>query len=463
MKGIEGFGIPKAPEESKSTNSPRANVSLTQAQGYGPAVIRREMSEPSQIIYHPTMLNSLNHSVSRVVQRNFGTTLDLIGRSFNAIQNVPHDQDAILVCGDTGAGKSTLINYLLGLRLTAHPKPGTRTLAIECHDSIARIGHMYASETSIPQRCILQEVNIALWDCPGFEDTSGPEVDVANSFSIREVLKYKADNIKILAVVDESAMTGPLRGEPFRRMISKMRAMFPDNSDLARSIVFCFTKAGRVTDYEQIMQDCGAELTNNDDKCFLRDIVRNSNFEVFHRPQYEGNIPLDLRNRLINKIYEMEPMHKPYADPVISVQSISYLNDFKNYVNDRVREMLCDIVESVKSTISSMPNGDFINFVVGYKSLTASVTQEHTDIEVLTKARNAFMSLPVTDDIRSSINNTFNEIEFLSNEVCQELLGKFIPGGDRFEMFTFAGLIADLPQFINEQLIVKGIVQQRGK
>jgi len=54
---------------------------------------------------------------------------------------------SVLVCGDTGAGKSTIINYLLDRELFAKEKENSYQLVIECRNPVSNIGHQNKSET----------------------------------------------------------------------------------------------------------------------------------------------------------------------------------------------------------------------------------------------------------------------------------------------------------------------------
>lgn len=50
----------------------------------------------------------------------------------------------------------------------------------------AKIGSTLVSETTVPIP-YLDDKNNIYWDCPGFEDSKGPEQDIANGFFIKKI------------------------------------------------------------------------------------------------------------------------------------------------------------------------------------------------------------------------------------------------------------------------------------
>ena len=80
--------------------------------------------------------------------------------------------------GNTGSGKSTLINALVGKQLIVKTNPSDPTKAvIELAEEAKglKIGHNSAiSETSVPGY-ILDDNRVGYFDCPGFGDTKCDE------------------------------------------------------------------------------------------------------------------------------------------------------------------------------------------------------------------------------------------------------------------------------------------------
>jgi ABC-type phosphate/phosphonate transport system ATPase subunit len=91
----------------------------------------------------------------------------------NGMEAIPIDKDnqqAVLVIGDTGVGKSTIMSFLNGSQLMVRFDGLKPTLDNVDNDSI-KIGHAKYSETSVPTKVVIDKM--AFYDCPGFKDNKG--------------------------------------------------------------------------------------------------------------------------------------------------------------------------------------------------------------------------------------------------------------------------------------------------
>ena len=142
--------------------------------------------------------------------------LELFGKTIEASKQVG-GKDICLVLGKTGAGKSTTIHFLAGSTMVQDPKTN--------HTSPVKVTNVYLKEiktefrvaasvtryiSGVPinlrdagvkvKRGPQSKNNVTLCDSPGFDDTSGAEVDTANGLGIVQGLS-KARSVKILVIL----------------------------------------------------------------------------------------------------------------------------------------------------------------------------------------------------------------------------------------------------------------------
>lgn len=110
---------------------------------------------------------------------------ELIHLGINSIKVEQNTKEAILVIGDTGSGKSTIISFLSGCQLVIRYDGLKPTLDNVGH-APTKIGHDKYSETSVPKKIMID--GTALYDCPGFNDNKGEEYEISNSFFVQRLL-----------------------------------------------------------------------------------------------------------------------------------------------------------------------------------------------------------------------------------------------------------------------------------
>jgi GTPase SAR1 family protein len=160
-------------------------------------------------------------------------------------------KEGIIIIGNTGAGKSTLVNYLYGCQMqnakvqdllqedpTLKRGDFLKKKVIRVHpdspvEEVMRIGHTKKSMTFMPD--IIQDrkiSQIAYCDCPGFLDSRGAEINIANAVNIKNTLS-EANQIKVLILINSESLTDG-RGKGFKDMIQIACDLFGSRENLLR-------------------------------------------------------------------------------------------------------------------------------------------------------------------------------------------------------------------------------------
>lgn len=124
----------------------------------------------------------------------------------SGITSIPVDKkhkSAVLVIGDTGVGKTTILSFLAKRKLFIKIHGLNTILDAEEGDGL-KIGHDRFSETRVPQKIIID--NMVFFDCSGFKDNRGEEYEISNSFFVKRLFDIYS-NIKILLIVDETSIS----------------------------------------------------------------------------------------------------------------------------------------------------------------------------------------------------------------------------------------------------------------
>ena len=153
-------------------------------------------------------------------------------------------EDIVIFIGTTKAGKSTLINYMLGSELQGVAEQPWLPVSITKTSNYGpAIGGGSCSETIVPTRWdkATRLPGLVLWDAPGFEDNRGPTQDITNAYYIFQLFK-KIRSIKIVLVVDVTDITND-RINPFLALLQSVKNLLRERMrDCFSSIVVAFTK-----------------------------------------------------------------------------------------------------------------------------------------------------------------------------------------------------------------------------
>ena len=145
-----------------------------------------------------------------------------------------NNKEAITILGETGTGKSTSINHWMGcqMELRTPEELGVQGVLEEVivvspdsdQPEATSIGHRMVSHTFMPQIIQDPDCNTRVYlDCPGFSDTRGAEINIANAINTRRVLQ-QARGVKAVFLTNYRGLSDE-RGNNIRaieRMCSQM-------------------------------------------------------------------------------------------------------------------------------------------------------------------------------------------------------------------------------------------------
>jgi energy-coupling factor transporter ATP-binding protein EcfA2 len=197
-------------------------------------------------------------------------------------QNAAHATNKVtcLFLGNTGTGKSTTLNALLGCAMREEGNGRRRKrIVVDADSSIAEIMHIghhgRQSQTFMPQ--IVQDPNNpnnAYCDCPGFLDNRGAEINIANAINIRKILQ-QASGVKAVFLTSYHGLFED-RGSSIRAMETTCREMFGGADNLRRhqnAVLLGITKAPRYDEDGQSLSVESVQLELRDSGSSIAQIL----------------------------------------------------------------------------------------------------------------------------------------------------------------------------------------------
>lgn len=187
--------------------------------------------------------------IARKVKEEFDQNKQLLEPAQTA-----KDKHIVAFLGNTGAGKSTLVNLLAGKALQVSPDKRRYVLVHNGDSSAMPIGTGGDSETRYPKSIDVDIPGLGtlrLFDLPGFNDTDGSERNLVNAAFTRRIL-LEAASVRLIFVVGEDQFTAD-KAASVRDMFQTLKNLFvvngKDSERLVHDGVFVGTKIlGDVSD-----------------------------------------------------------------------------------------------------------------------------------------------------------------------------------------------------------------------
>lgn len=112
---------------------------------------------------------------------------ELLEKTSNELKIQNELKDVTLLLGNTGAGKTTLTQLMVG-NVSALEVVKTEKEDVIIVDPENKIGRTTASRTIVPELVVDKVDYTAIYDCPGFSDNRGPNTDIATNFLLKKVI-----------------------------------------------------------------------------------------------------------------------------------------------------------------------------------------------------------------------------------------------------------------------------------
>ncbi|XP_018014844.2 uncharacterized protein LOC108671781, partial [Hyalella azteca] len=169
-------------------------------------------------------------------------TFQLLDEGQEKIQLSERYKNITLVLGNTGAGKSTFLQWFAGdyNKLIAKKEYGTSGAFIIVDGN--RIGNSTLNSMTIfPELVIHPETDNAYYDCPGFSDTRSTSMEIATTYFIKKVADY-AEHVKLIFVVNHSSVRSGVDRQDFLKLLNHVTDFITDIDKYRRSIALMVTK-----------------------------------------------------------------------------------------------------------------------------------------------------------------------------------------------------------------------------
>lgn len=223
-----------------------------------------------------------------ICSETFSTCMD---EAYKGVKNINNDEPCLIVLGNTGAGKSTIIAALQGCTMTEKCSKRNNKKYLSCMapknhktPTISAPGQ-FSAQTRYP--AIFKPVNsffpFSLCDTPGYKDTNITEEAIARAISVQVALKKL--NIKgLLVIFTESELDGS-RGDAFKSMLSTLHMLLKDPFYSLDRIYFLFNKFDRSFQEMHIRNML-------EDLSISKSIVDKQVKSLAHQISHKGNIAL---------------------------------------------------------------------------------------------------------------------------------------------------------------------------
>ena len=260
----------------------------------------------------------------------------LIHVGMDAIPNDNENNEAVIMIGDTGVGKSTIMTFLSGSELVVK-FDGLKPILDTVKQNRIKIGHEKYSETSIPTKVVIDKM--AFYDCPGFKDNKGEEFEISNSFFVQRLLDIY-QKVKIVLVVDESHIS-EARADKLPKLVRNLHKSFKTFEDIKDGCCMIINRAGRENsedDYHQEilkmiqLKNENGHLFQEEERRFMEFLINKKRILLFKQAAKENRdrtfVAEGSENRIMECIKSSSYVKSRHINNILSESAKLAIRDF---------------------------------------------------------------------------------------------------------------------------------------
>jgi len=259
----------------------------------------------------------------------------------------------VLLIGRTGAGKTLLLHSLAGKKLHGISYDGRIKLDVEECDRLKgdtgefKVGHNIDAETFYPNRFLMTEYNMELFDNPGIADT---DIDkrAINAYATDSIIG-DGGKIVILLVISESDFYD--KADKASDTFDMICTMFPDHKQLKTATCLIITKTIHENPKKYVDELAGSK----DRKNYLVDFLsRKKDSRVFLLPSASGTGDYCFEDRdkvlkFIRKNPVDNPKHNMALDPAGRIRLSEMIQPFE----DEKEQLVKNVTDLFKNAAAS--------------------------------------------------------------------------------------------------------------
>ncbi|CAF0960078.1 unnamed protein product [Brachionus calyciflorus] len=290
--------------------------------------------------------------------------------SLETNQNSIVRKKALMVMGLTGTGKSTLVNYLndvplVGKRINRKLVIALKYAGFSLPGGFS-IGHKAQSETLYPAVYSRNEDDFTYIDNPGFRDTRGLSIELANGF-FRELVTKNVEQLKFLLLLSHEDLNQ--RGQQFRESMKGFQDFLGifDNGDpitISKSIGIVVTRVENDGDSDEEMiasfKERLLQIIKNEkrdrnfeneivEKVFTQ-IVNNNQIKLFSSPEREVDIGPNQKIEILRLIDDLDYLDKKQARIRVRVEQ-SYISKLLAYTQRSVKTFETLVQDTIEKSL----------------------------------------------------------------------------------------------------------------